>query len=261
MKTSLPAPIAYMDQKIIDAPIIYEPFPHIFIQGIFPDSYYQTILDNLPDYEDCEWMEDRAQGGTRQTRHGRFFSESQRRAFDCRKHVHPFWNDLAQQFKFSNLFTTVTSKFGKEIMEHRSVEREIRSFIEMRILRDEPRFAIAPHRDGINKLWVLLFYLAFPGSDPKKGTTLYVPKEHIILQNVTGTLMAYDDFYAYETKPYLPNCVLGFPNIPGTVHGVERIIREGPRDTFIVNALVGKEGTDDGDGSNSEGNREPRGDS
>ena len=34
--------------KIANEPILTYPYPHFFIQSIFPESFYENILSNLP---------------------------------------------------------------------------------------------------------------------------------------------------------------------------------------------------------------------
>ena len=38
----------YVIKKINDAPIIEYPYRHILISKIFPDEFYDTLLDNVP---------------------------------------------------------------------------------------------------------------------------------------------------------------------------------------------------------------------
>ena len=38
----------YVIKKINDAPIIETPYKHIMISDIFPDEFYDTLLDHIP---------------------------------------------------------------------------------------------------------------------------------------------------------------------------------------------------------------------
>ena len=38
----------YVIKKINDAPIIEFPYKHILVSGIFPDEFYDTLLDHIP---------------------------------------------------------------------------------------------------------------------------------------------------------------------------------------------------------------------
>ena len=41
----------YVIKKIIDTPIIKEPYPHLLISGIFPDEFYSILLQEIPKNE------------------------------------------------------------------------------------------------------------------------------------------------------------------------------------------------------------------
>ena len=38
----------YVIKKIINSPIIKEPYPHLLISGIFPDEFYSILLQEIP---------------------------------------------------------------------------------------------------------------------------------------------------------------------------------------------------------------------
>ena len=38
----------YVVKKIIEEPIIKEPYPHLLISGIFPDEFYSALLEQIP---------------------------------------------------------------------------------------------------------------------------------------------------------------------------------------------------------------------
>ena len=42
------AAFEYVIKKIIESPIIEEPYPHMLISGIFPDEFYSVLLEQIP---------------------------------------------------------------------------------------------------------------------------------------------------------------------------------------------------------------------
>ena len=42
------AAFEYVIKKIIESPIIEEPYPHMLISGIFPDEFYSILLEQIP---------------------------------------------------------------------------------------------------------------------------------------------------------------------------------------------------------------------
>ncbi len=42
------AAFEHVIKKIIESPIIEEPYPHMLISGIFPDEFYSVLLEQIP---------------------------------------------------------------------------------------------------------------------------------------------------------------------------------------------------------------------
>jgi len=42
----------YIKNRILDAHIFEEPYPHILIENIFPVDFYKKLLDNIPHIDD-----------------------------------------------------------------------------------------------------------------------------------------------------------------------------------------------------------------
>ena len=42
------AAFEHVIKKIIESPIIEEPYPHMLISGIFPDKFYSVLLEQIP---------------------------------------------------------------------------------------------------------------------------------------------------------------------------------------------------------------------
>ena len=52
VEQKLESPYEYMKYKILNAPINYYPYPHISIENIFPQEFYDSLLENLPNIDE-----------------------------------------------------------------------------------------------------------------------------------------------------------------------------------------------------------------
>ena len=48
-KSSLPAsPLAHVVERLRAAEVVSEPYPHYYLENIFPDEFYRALLSHLP---------------------------------------------------------------------------------------------------------------------------------------------------------------------------------------------------------------------
>ena len=47
--SKLTSPLAHVVERLRAAEVVLEPYPHYYLENVFPDDYYQTLLRNLPE--------------------------------------------------------------------------------------------------------------------------------------------------------------------------------------------------------------------
>lgn len=196
--------------KLRNAVVKTYPFPHFFVDKVFPDDFYEELLNSLEDDE----------------HYTRYSDQYPERYFGPK--------EIPKGCEFM-----ATERFMKEVLSifshwlrksYPTGELDISS--DMRLIRDHTGYRIGPHTDAPWKLVSLLFYL--PSNDfwAKNGTSIYVPKNPGF-RCAGGPHYEYEDFKQVYTAPYIPNSCFGFWKTLQSFHGVEPIT-----DPFFRNVLL-----------------------
>src|SRR6267154_2872126 len=49
-KYSAPAaPLSHVVERLRTAEVVWDPYPHYYLENVFPDGYYRALLDHLPE--------------------------------------------------------------------------------------------------------------------------------------------------------------------------------------------------------------------
>lgn len=198
--------LAHMAYRISNAVIQPWPFPHIYVQDVFPWDFYQNLLANLPPTYST---------GVKDYK-GRKFAEST-------PDMLSFMND--------NEFTKIAVRPFKPWIIQRSLNKV---FTDLRLIRDQQNYAIGPHTDAAWKVLSLLFYLPPDGTLWEHGTSLYVPKDPTF-RCPGGPHHAVERFTRVHTASFLPNSMIAFFKTDYSFHGVEPITIPCQRDVLLWN--------------------------
>lgn len=208
-------------QKISKSQIKTDPFPYFFTKEIFPDDYYQEILDYLPAREDYQPLS--ASGVVRQgTYKQRLCLPLVAESISDLPFMHMiFWSRFIELMKSDQFVSAVLDLFRPQI-EERFGNQKVRLQPDLGLISDNSDYAIGPHTDHPQKVLTLLFY--FPRNDKQKslGTSVYKPKDSAF--RCEG--FKHHPFEGFErtyTAPFIPNSVFGFFKSDRSFHGVEPI--------------------------------------
>jgi hypothetical protein len=183
------------------APIIREPFQHIYVRDVFPKAYYAEMLRNLPS--------DEQYGEERQYPHRRFLDPI---------NLGGFWSELYEWMGSSPYIDTLYRKF-QEVRDERFPGQDLKIGYDIRLSRDDPEYYLSPHTDMPSKFLSFLFYL--PGDDRLKdvGTTIFRHKDPDYRHDGV-TWLSFDDFEPVWTAPFMPNTCFAFARTDYSFHGV-----------------------------------------
>jgi hypothetical protein len=234
--------------QIGNAPMLRYPFPHFFIQPIFPDDYFQSLRGHLPP---TDWMSPMADTGVvkvvngvkkkvvSQAYPGRYsadLADIEERAEAAGKPA--FWGDLAQWLMSDRLRGLLLDKFQPAIAERFGAEATLGTEIDARLVRDFTNYAIGPHTDAPRKLISLLFYLPADGALSHLGTTIFAhqdPSYRCEGERHHG----FDGFKKVASMPYVPNSLFAFFKTDYSFHGLDQIHdSEVQRDLILYNVYV-----------------------
>lgn len=199
------APLLEVEAEVIEkiraADLKREPFPHLYLEDVFPQDFYRYMGTMLPidGYRSLE--EARGTLGYPQ--------RSVAPAPDCVK-----W------MRSGRLRAALDEKFGVESLGDETI-----------LMRDGPGYKINPHTDATRKAVTALFYLTRDWSDAEHGTSIYVPKEP--LEPTDGKHMPREKFDLVWTAPGKPNSVFIFARTENSFHGCEPYAGEKHRDILL----------------------------
>lgn len=202
-----PAERWLLDQ-IAAAEIRPEPFPHLYIEGAFPEAFYAELLAALR--PDAEYTSLEAARGTRG-----YPERSVREA-----------PDLLRWMRMGSLRLALCRRFGVAGDDDETL-----------LIRDRPGYRIGPHTDTPAKVVSALFYLsAAPGL--WRGTSLYAPRAPGFSCS-SGQHHPAKGFKRAWTAPGAPNSLLAFARTDRSFHGAERFAGPGVRDLLLFDVRRG----------------------
>jgi len=208
--------------KIGNVPMSMFPFPHFYLENIFPDNYYKRIQENLPNPEDMIPIEKvRPVKGYKE----RFVLELRDEYLDALpENKRKFWKELqrilVENTSFANL---VFSKFGDFISRRFEGQNDMEFYAETLLVEDTTHYALGPHTDATRKVVTMLFYLPPDTSQAHMGTSIYIPNNSEF-RCQGGPHHPREQFSLLHTNPFLPNSLFAFLKTDNSFHGVEPVM-------------------------------------
>ena len=207
-------PLNHFIERLRSARVDLDPFPHYCLEGVFPDDYYQQLLQHLPGsnvYENLYEVTD--------LKLDHFRHRDQRDMNDgwteqLPAELRPFWESFNDWFMGPQFARAVVDSFH----EQRASWPEVS--VESQFIRHRAGYFLGPHSDLYTKLVVLLIYLAPDNSAEHLGTSLYRPKDPSFTCP-DSKHYSFEDFIRVKTAPYRPNSLLAFMRSDISFHGLE----------------------------------------
>lgn len=238
MNTSLPSASQAMDHAIaaIDAaPVREEPFPHIYVEGVFPASFYDAILANLPEENGYTALVETGRVGAGYSPERLVVIPAEAGALGPVHGV--FWSQLFAALLTEALARAMMTKFDAQVQQRFLEESggagmSLDLHWESLLVRDRSTYLLGPHTDSPRKVLSALFYLPADASRPELGTALYAPKT----PGFTcpgGPHHPHDQFACIRTMAYKPNTLFAFPKSKRCFHGVEPVVAGMARDLLF----------------------------
>ncbi len=231
---------AHVFYNIANAPLLNYPFPHFYLESVFPEDYYQALLANLPPLASYVPL---AETGTvlPETYKERFALDPQRlQDDDPLMPQAPFWNALLQWMESDDFSRLLLTKFDAAISARFGPGNDLVVQHDTRLIRDFTNFAIGPHTDSPRKLISLLFYLPRDDRLSHLGTSIYQPR--VAGFTCEGTQHHdFADFRKVYTAPFRPNSLLAFCKTDYAFHGVDPIAdTDIERNMLLYNVYLNK---------------------
>ena len=224
--------IAY---KIGNKEILNFPFPHMFIENIFPTDFYQKIQDNLPSPDLLEVINKKRSVIGYDERFVLTFDNKSLNTLDDKKRV--FWTDFRDRISSGNFKNFMLSRFLPYISQRFENINQVKFYDELLLVHDVMNYKLGPHTDAKRKVITFLFYL--PKDDLLKdlGTSIYMPKD-FNFKCEGGPHHNREDFEKIITMPFLPNSLFCFIKTNNSFHGVEEIKSDEKRWLLLYDIYV-----------------------
>jgi hypothetical protein len=210
------------------------PFPHLYVEDVFPTDFYAEMLARLPDLATYQCIE---QGGT-VGKTGAYAARHVCRLPEAAR-GDAFWDELGSWLLGDAFMHLLLEKFRPELEARFEPNANVEVAREARLVRDFTTYAISPHTDHPKKLLSFLFYLPRDTRQSHLGTSVYVPRQRGFTFH-GGRHLPFEHFRRVATMPYVPNSLFAFARSDVSFHGVEPITdAEVERNLLLYNVYAG----------------------
>lgn len=189
--------VAHAYERIQTAEIHREPFPHLLIEGFFPEAFFRRLLNHFPAREYFRRVE---YPGTGHDRSAKTYHDY---GWACRNlSVHPVFSEVHDFFRSDAFSRSLLDKFRRQLPDgfwpipvekHQYFDDGATNFTSVFDLQiDLPGYEIPPHPDVPSKIVTYQFFLPDDDSLRDYGTLFCKPKaaaKRGPIANALGSLM------------------------------------------------------------------------
>lgn len=208
--------------NIINASLRSYPFPHFYVEGVFPDEFYREMMASFPDPDRLQPIAGQRglPAGTYPSRFMLLLDPDKLTVIpDPQRRV---WERLRTFLLGQQFAETLMWKFRDTVNARLAGQADVRLRSEAMLVDDRENYVLGPHTDNPKKLITLLFYLPQTAEHPELGTSIYVPNDPAF-RCPGGPEYPADRFQRVHTMPYRPNSLFAFVKTENSFHGVEPV--------------------------------------
>jgi hypothetical protein len=207
--------LGHLAYKIANAPIKSFPFPHIYVENVFPNKFYTSLLDCLPAAHDYKGVDGKYKGRT----------------------FHDGDLPILEPLRSQNWVDIATFPFKAQIGKKWGTTP--RCSTDLRLVLDGENYSIGPHTDAKFKILSFLFYLPNLTTTEDLGTSIYLPRNQEF-RCEGGPHYPHEGFVEIYRAPFRSNSLLAFFKTDFSFHGVEPITIPCRRDVLLWNLYGSK---------------------
>jgi hypothetical protein len=207
--------------KFGNARILDFPYPHFFIEDVFPKDYYDTIQANIPDPSVMIPIEQARPVQGYKERFVLDLSDEKHRA-TLPQQQRDFWVEFSSWLCSGRFAGLALQKFQPYLQQRFKNGPQPQYHNEALLVEDITKYSLGPHTDSPRKAITMLFYLPKDLSQAHIGTSIYVPKDPNF-KCPGGPHYGFDPFVRLHTMPFKPNSLFVFVKTDNSFHGVEPV--------------------------------------
>lgn len=230
----------HLSYKVGNAPISLFPFPHMFVENVFPADFYEELQKSIPDPEAMIPIEE--------ARPVKGYKERFVLALGEPEHLarlpapkREFWQAMQEWLVGGRFGQLLFSRFAPFIEQRYKGQPTPQFYDESLLVRDATNYSLGPHTDATRKVITLLFYLPRNLDQAHLGTSIYVPKD----PNFScpgGPHYPRERFDHLYTMPFRPNSLFCFLKTYNSFHGVEPVADENCKRWLLLYDVYADEG-------------------
>lgn len=231
MQTAVEDHVIY---QLANAALRWYPYPHLYVESVFPPEFYAELRRNWPDAEHLVSL-----GSTGRVGKGRYAERFIMQLKERELNALPpgkrdFWSELSSWMLGSpRFFWALMEKFGPAIRERfGEAFEEIDFSHEVLVVRDHSNYSLGPHTDAPRKAVSVLFYCPEDERYAHLGTSIYTPVDPEF-RCVGGPHHPFEGFRKVATMAFRPNALFAFVKTDQSFHGVDPI-----RDADVLRDLI-----------------------
>jgi len=226
-RSNLPAsPLNHVAARLRAAEVVLDPYPHYYLDNVFPEDYYRELLRHLPGNAVYQNLFEVTDYKLDHFRHRDQRDLREGWTAELPDEIKGFWEDFSEWFLGPALAGAVLDSFAEPLRaRYGGKESWPEVSVEPQLIRHRAGYFLGPHSDLYTKVVVLLIYLAPDESGAHLGTSLYRPKDPGFTCH-DSTHHPFEDFHRVKTAPYRPNTMLAFLRSDVSFHGVEPLTEQ-----------------------------------
>lgn len=210
----------HLSYRLANAAIQAYPYPHLFLQDVFPTEFYERLQAMLPDPEAMRPIAEVRPVKGYKERFVLGLEGEKLAALPPDKRA--FWSELHGWLVGGGFANVVLNKFAT-YLDRRFKDVPSPHFVDEALLvQDTTNYKLGPHSDAVRKVITLLFYLPRDRSQSHLGTSIYLPKDRAF-RCPGGPHYPHDRFDRVWTMPFVPNSLFAFFKTDNSFHGVEPV--------------------------------------
>ena len=230
-----PAVEEHLIYQLANAPLRLYPFPHLYIESIFPPEYYAQLREHWPQASQLVSLE--STGRVPQGWYAERFImplTSEKVGELPEDGTREFWKGFGKKMLGSPRFMyAAMDKFEPQLRQRFGAQLETLDFThEILIVRDHSNYRLGPHTDSPHKVLSFLFYCPDDDVYSHLGTSIYTPIDPTF-RCPGGPHHPFKGFHKVKTMEYRANTLFAFVKTDNSFHGVYPI-----RDADVLRDLI-----------------------
>lgn len=205
-----------LEYEIVNAPMRMWPYPHIYVENVFPVLFYEKIQEHMPSPVKMQPISEVRPVRGYPDRYCLSFEDASLNELPSGQAE--FWLAVKRSMLSGQFANAMLRKFANHLPDFNGMELGN----ELLLIMDKRNYALGPHTDSKRKVLSLLFYIPMIEWNTDHGTSLYLPKDREF-RCPGGPHHNRDNFDLVTTMKYQPNSLFAFAKSDRSFHGVERV--------------------------------------